>query len=58
MLGQKINDAIHEVLGGYTAEEERIDYCNEPIEYSLESIIPSKQILEELLAIATKVQNE
>lgn len=58
MLRQRINDVIYDVLGGYTSEEESIDYHSEPIEYKLESIIPSKEILEELLATATRVQSE
>lgn len=58
MLKEKISDVLHDVIGGYTPEKEDIDNNCEYIEYEVESVIPSSEILEELLQVAVKVRNE
>ncbi len=58
MIAQKIDDAIWKVMGGYTPEEEEIGNEENIIQYELESMIPTKEALEEVLAMAMVLRDK
>ena len=56
MLGVRMDDAMYHLMGEYTSESENIDNSDEKIEYNLESFIPNKDLLMELLQVAEKIR--
>lgn len=57
MLKQGLNNILYKMVGEYTSTKDDIDNNCENMEYTVESILPSEQAMEELLKVAENIRN-
>lgn len=53
-----LDKVVCNILGGYSLDSELVDKDNENFEYKLESVIPTKEALDEILDVAAKIRSE